>query len=230
MTSSTRIARRQQSCIVADCNPLQHVCGANRLNQPGRGIRCHRKNFAPLMLTTRTCMPQYDSASAKHSWPWLRGCAFRRSAGIAVSPCRPSASLAHRLRVVRPCPAAVRILSQRRRCASPARLRRAFSCRLSLRLPLVHGELLLGPRHHDALRRHARRCARSAAHRLQSGSRPLLRHCSACAWCWSGRRTGRRGCPGWPHRSSGSRWNWQRPASPVFPGISWATRRSITRL
>ena len=47
--------------------------------------------------------------------------------------------------------------------------------RIRLRRALVHGQLLLDPRHHDALRRHARRCSRTAAHWIQSRSRSLLR-------------------------------------------------------
>ena len=57
----------------------------------------------------------------------------------------------------------------------PRPLRRAFLLAYRLRRPLVHGQLLLDSRHHDAVRRHAPTGANVAAHWLQPGPRPLLR-------------------------------------------------------
>ena len=57
----------------------------------------------------------------------------------------------------------------------PRPLRRAFLLAYLVRRPLVHGQLLLDPRHHDAIRRHAHRRTGIAAHRLQPCPRSLLR-------------------------------------------------------
>jgi len=97
-----------------------------------------------------------------------------RAAGIAVPARRPHAALARHLRVVRSRPAALGdSWPGHRRASTP--LSSGVSAFLPLRRPVVHGQLLLDPRHDDALRRHAHRSSHASAHRIQSGSRPLLR-------------------------------------------------------
>jgi hypothetical protein len=118
-----------------------------------------------------------------------RGRSLRRHAGVALSAGRADAHLAVGLRLVWPRPAAVGAsvaglpLANRTSHAPPPAPR--LPHRLSLRRAVVHGQLLLGSRHHAALRRYAAHGTDTAAHRLQHGSGALLRPL----------RLGSRACP-----------------------------------
>ncbi len=102
-----------------------------------------------------------------------RGSIIGGAAGTAIPAGRAHAALAQHLRVVRPCPAALGDPRPSDGGPSPP-APAGVSAFVPVRGAVVHGQLLLDPRHDDALRRYARRGTGPAAHRVQFGPRPLL--------------------------------------------------------
>ncbi len=79
---------------------------------------------------------------------WAAAVSVGSAAGVAVPAGRPHAALAQHLRVVRPCAAAVGYSQPGYRGPSPP-LATRVSAFVPVRRALVHGQLLLGSRHHD---------------------------------------------------------------------------------
>ncbi len=104
-----------------------------------------------------------------------RGRSLRRPARIAVSAGRSAAALAQRLCLVRTGPASVGASVAHAARDAPRPLRRGFLVAYLCGVLWYMRQLLLGARHHDALRRHAAPGSDAAAGRLQPGAGALLR-------------------------------------------------------
>src|SRR6185503_3321583 len=99
---------------------------------------------------------------------------IRRAAGTPVPDCGSHASVAQHFRLVRARTSPVGN-PQPCNCQKHAPFSPCLSAGLRVRGPLVHRQLLLGPRHNAPLRGYADGRADAAADRLQPCPRPLLR-------------------------------------------------------
>src|SRR5579864_4944948 len=98
----------------------------------------------------------------------------RRPAGTAFSTGRAHGPVAINLRLVwaRAADLGAAFDADSRFASAPAP---RFPAWVPFRVPVVHGQLLLGARHHVALWRHASVCADASADRFQPGAGLVLR-------------------------------------------------------
>src|SRR5580692_2176525 len=110
----------------------------------------------------------------RHVWKQWGAGPFRGAAGVAVSSGGAASSLALGFRMVWAGSAdSGDLVFGHNRLAAPHAPR--FSAGVPKRIPLVHGQLLLGARHNVALWRHACRGADIAPDRIQPGAGFVLR-------------------------------------------------------